>query len=153
MAYDSIVHGARGVLYWGSTTIDDPRFRTSLYALTSELSALQPFLVGQRLRGVNANVIHDLFDKKGIGVRSLLLQHKRDYLLILVNEDDHHRLGVDIHGLDALNGRALSLLYGSEKAKVTSGNFVTRMQPFEVKVFATRKNAYETKRREGRDFE
>ncbi|MCA9217827.1 MAG: hypothetical protein KDB27_32380 [Planctomycetales bacterium] len=152
MAYDAIVHGARGVLYWGSNTIDEPQFRTSLYALTSELSALQPFLTGERMDGVDANLIHDLFDKNGIGVRSLLLRHEEDFLLILVNEDDHHRLGVDVHGLDVLNGREMQLLYGNEKATIANGNLVTRMQPFEVKVFSTLKDAYETKWRDGREF-
>ena len=152
MAYDAIVHGAKGVFYWGTNTIDDPRFRTSLYAVTSELAALQPFLTGRRERGVEAQVVHDLFGEPGIGVRAMLLRSNSDYLLMLVNEDPHHRLGVDVYGLDAINERTLHELYGTEKIKVSEGNVVTRMQPFGVKLFATRRSAYETRWREGRDF-
>ncbi|OHB79623.1 MAG: hypothetical protein A2Z25_03485 [Planctomycetes bacterium RBG_16_55_9] len=47
MAYDAIVHGARGILYWGSHYLKSSEFRQSLYALTSELAALQPFLVAE----------------------------------------------------------------------------------------------------------
>ena len=82
----------------------------------------------------------------------MLLRHKNDYLLLLVNEDDHHRLGVDVLRLGAINGRKLHQLYGEEEAKVTGGNLVTRMQPFEVKLFSTIKSKYETEWREGRDF-
>jgi hypothetical protein len=152
MAYDAIVHGAKGIFYWGTNTIDEPRFRTSLYALTSELAALQPFLTRERIKGVKAKLIHDLFGEPGIGVRSMLLRQANNFLLILVNEDQHHRLGVDIHGLDALNNRELHQLYGEEKVKVVGGNMVTRMQPFEVKLFSTHNSKYETQWREGREF-
>ena len=152
MAYDAIVHGSKGVLYWGSNVIDDPKFRQSLYALTAELSALQPFLTGDVIDGATANVIDDLFDPPGRGVRTRLFRHATDYLLLLVNEDDHRHLGVDIAGLKAASGREFSLLYGEETATVSEGSVVTRMQPFEVKVFATNKRRYETTRRGDRSY-
>ena len=71
---------------------------------------------------------------------------------ILVNEDDHHRLGVDVRGLSAINGRQLHLLYGDESVLVSRGNLVTRMQPYEVKVFSTAKSRFETDWKVGRDF-
>ena len=138
MAYDAIVHGSKGIFYWGTNTIDEPAFRTSLYKVTSELATLQPFLTGERIDNVEAKLIHDLFDERGLGVRSMLLRHKNDFLLMLVNEDDHHRLGVDVYGLDAVNGRELHWLSGDEKVQVSDGNIVTRMQPYEVKLFSTR---------------
>lgn len=149
MVYDSIVHGAKGIFYWGTNTIDEPKFRTSLYTVTAELAALQPFLTGRRIKGVEVKLIHDLFDERGLGVRAMLLRDENDFLLILVNEDNHHRLGVDVYGLDEVNGRSLDLLYGDERIKVAGGNIVTRMQPYEVKLFSTRKAAYEVKREAG----
>ena len=151
MAYDAIAHGARGILYWGSSEIDDPDFRTSLYALTSELSSLQPFLVGEDHDGVRAKVIDDLFDPPGRGVRAKLLRHGSDYLLILVNEDPQRHLGVDVTGLEMLRGRKLSLLYGSETANVQGGGIVTRLQGHEVKLFAT-SSRYESSRTAGRNY-
>ncbi|MCH2383129.1 MAG: hypothetical protein MK290_10495, partial [Pedosphaera sp.] len=53
--------------------------------------------------------------------------------------------------LEALNSRALYLLYGDEKTVVRSGGIVTRMQPYEVKVFCTNPR-FETKRTMGRDY-
>ena len=151
MAYDSIAHGARGIVYWGSSEIDDPKFRTSLYALTSELSSLQPFLIGEGHDGVRAKVIDDLFDPPGRGVRAKLFRHGSDYLLILVNEDPQRHLGVDVTGLAMLHGRKLSLLYGSETAKVQDGGIVTRLQGYEVKLFATN-SRYESSRITGRNY-
>ena len=73
-------------------------------------------------------------------------------MLILVNEDNHRHLGVDVTGLLAVEGRELSLLYGSQSAKVTDASLVTRMQPFDVKLFCTTKQRFERQREDGRDF-
>ena len=77
--------------------------------------------------------------------------NQADYLLILVNEDDHRHLGVDVTKLEGLNGRTLHLLYGDEKTVVRKGGIVTRMQAHEVKLFCTNPH-FETKRTMGRDY-
>jgi len=46
----------------------------------------------------------------------------------------------------------LELLYGVEKITVEQGELITRIKPFEVKVFATNRR-WETRLREGRDFQ
>jgi hypothetical protein len=151
MAYDSIVHGAKGVIYWGSSEIDDPKFRQSLYALTSELAAIEPFLVGEQLNEVGVELIDDLFDPPGIGVRVRSFRAGNDYLVMLVNEDNHRHLGVDVSGLKSLDGRSLQLLYGNETAEVEDGRLVTRMQPYQVKLFCTNRR-FATSRLDGRDY-
>ncbi len=151
MAYDSIVHGARGVFYWGTNTIDDPRFRTSLYAVTRELSALEPFLVAPAIDSVRSRVIDDLFDPPGIGVRVMAKHMGSDLLVVLVNEDEHRHLGVDISGLGTFEGRTLHLLYGDERQTIRREGFATRMQGFEVKVFCTNP-IFQTAHLVGRQF-
>ena len=151
MAYNAIAHGARGLFYWGSWEIEDPAFRRSLYALTSELSALQAFLVGANHDELRVRTVDELFDPPGRGVRGLLRRHGSDWLLILVNEDPHRHLGVDVSGLDALEGRRLELLHGSEGVTVQRGSMATRLQGFEVKVFATDRGL-ESRRGEGRGY-
>ena len=61
-------------------------------------------------------------------------------------------MGVEVVGLEKLNGQTLELLYGSERAAVERGGFVTRIKPQEVKMFATSRQ-WETSRRAGRDFQ
>jgi hypothetical protein len=60
-------------------------------------------------------------------------------------------MGVEVTGLDALNGTEFVELYGDEKTTVSEGAFVTRIRPFEVKLFATHRK-WETNQREGREF-
>ena len=159
MAYACITHGARGILYWGSSYLKadgKEAFRQSLYALTSELSALQPFLTAPVERYVTVRLIDDgrtdippPLSVRGVSITARRIG--RDWLFVLVNEDEHSHMGVEVVGLDALNGTEFIQLYGEEKTVVSEGSFVTRMRPFEVKLFATHRK-WETEQREGREF-
>jgi|GEM_PF-680854 len=151
MAYDAIVHGARGILYWGSHYLKSAEFRQSLYALTSELAALQPFLVASEYPQAHLALVELYRDLSARGVRLSARRAGREWAIILVNEDDRAYLGVEVTGLHELNGRTLELLYGSEKATVKRGELTTRIKPLEIKVFATSRQ-WETKQRKGRDF-
>jgi len=152
MAYDAIVHGARGILYWGSHYLKSTEFRQSLYALTSELAALQPFLVADEYPKAHVGLVELEPDPSARGVRMSVRRAGREWIIILVNEDEYAYLGVEVMGLDELNGRTLELLYGSEKATVKRGEMITRIKPLEVKVFATSRR-YQTKQRKGRNFQ
>ena len=151
MAYGAIAHGARGLLYWGSNYLKSDEFRQSLYALTRELAALQPFLVAAPIEGVAVTLIEPRDAPAGPGVRAWARRYGRDWVVALVNEDAARHMGVEVCGLGHIEGAPLELLYGGETVTVRGGAFVTRMQPFDVKVFATSRR-WEADRREGRDY-
>ncbi|HBQ63725.1 MAG TPA: hypothetical protein DD727_02110, partial [Clostridiales bacterium] len=122
MAYDVIAHGAEGIFYYTGYVMyrsaGPEAFRESLYALTSELSSLQPFLIRPPERTGNVRLIET--DRRvGLGERGVRIDVRRngaDWLVILVNEDKRPHMGVEVSGLHALNGRRLDLLYGAESA-------------------------------------
>ena len=151
MAYDAIAHGARGILYWGSQYLTSDEFRRSLYALTAELAALQPFLVAADEPDVCVRLIELPEDTVGRGVTANLRHVDEDWLVVLVNEDDTAHMGVEVSGLAGLDGRELLTLYDEGSTRVKSGELLMRMQPLEVKVLATSR-AFETSRRDGRDY-
>ena len=159
MAYACITHGARGILYWGSSYLKSEgkeAFRKSLYALTSELAALHPFLTAPVEPYVTGQVTDDgrtdipsPVSSRGVSVTAR--RTGRDWLVVLVNEDEYAHMGVEVVGLDALNGTEFIELYGDERTTVSEGSFVTRMRSFEVKLFATHRK-WETTQQEGREF-
>jgi len=151
MAYDVIVHGAKGILYWGSNYLKSDAFRESLYALTSELASLQPFLVAPEETTARVAVIEAGDGKETSGVRMTARRSGEEWLIILVNENNQWHKRVEFSGLKTLNGRRLQLLYDAENAVVDQGGFVTQMPPLAVKVFATSRK-WETSRRQGRDY-
>lgn len=151
MAYDAIVHGARGILYWGSQYLTSDAFRQSLYAFTAELGALQPFLVATADPDVRTRLIELPEEAAGNGVAVNVRHANGDSLMVLVNEDDRAHMGVELSGISGLEGKELVSLYGEERARVKGGELVLRMQPLEVKVFATSR-AFETDQRIGREY-
>lgn len=158
MAYDVIAHGAAGIFYYtGYVMYRSPEpeaFRESLYALTSELSTLQPFLTGApagtgKVRLIETNLRVSLGER---GVPIAVRRNGADWLIILVNEDKRSHMGVEVSGLHELTGRRLYLLYGAESTIVRAGEFITRLRPLQVKVFATSRR-WETARRVGREYQ
>lgn len=152
MAYECVVNGSSGVMYWGSFFPRTPEFEDSWFAVTSELAALHPFLVRPDEQSIKVNLIEaPRDDRVQRGVRVSVRRVDDEWLVILVNEDSHRHLAVEVTGLDALNGRRLDLLYGDEVERIRYGELLTRIQAYETKVFATGRE-WETKWRAGRDF-
>lgn len=159
MAYDAIAHGARGVFYFGGNTISSEDFRQSLYALTSELDALQPFLTSPEQEQIGVYVMRDFQrqypyhspSRDQQEVAWSIKQYGRDWMIALVNDADVTLQNVTVKGLMHLNGLKFVELYGDEEVIVENEEFMTRMKPHEVKVFATRKK-WETSRRNARDY-
>ena len=154
MAYGAIAHGAKGILYWGTEMLPKQSpFRQSLFTLTSELNALQPFFTAKKESGVRVSLTESRgrAPEGNRGVRLLARRTGREWLIVLVNEDNHPHMGVEMTGLTKLNGQTVELLYGSETATVKRGGFVTRLKPYEVKVFATSRK-WESSRREAGIF-
>lgn len=112
MAYVCTTHGVRGILYWGSSYLKSgghEAFQQSLYALTRELAVLQPFLTAPEERYVTATAIDCHYQNtppsdRMRGVSFTARRTGRDWLIILVNEDAHAHMGVEVTGLEALNG-------------------------------------------------
>lgn len=155
MAYASIARGARGILYWGTSYLlpADTGFRQSLLAMAAELEALQPLLTAPDVRGPAVSLVEsDGRPRPGDrGVQLVARSAGGDWLLILVNEDSRAHMGVEVTGLEALDGRSLPLLYTDQSETVKDGGLVIRMLPLEIKVFATSRK-WETARRAGREF-
>lgn len=104
MAYDAIVNGARGILYWGTAYMGDaPLFWKELRAVITELNDLQPVLSA---RDADMKLTIDLAETWGSldrGIRVLPKQVGNDLYFIVVNEWCDP-LRYTLSGLDTLNG-------------------------------------------------
>jgi len=151
MALDSIAHGARGVLYWGSSYTKNAPFRESVYAVTRELAALQPFLVAPEVSDTKVTVVELPFDYPATHVRAIVRKAGADFLIVLINEDDLAHMGVEVEGITGLTGKPLHRLYSTESIPVKDGQFIARLMPREVRIYCTDRK-YEVSNRQGRDF-
>lgn len=150
MAYIAIATGAKGIFYWGAHYTKSEELVQSIYAVTSELSALQPFLVSPeedyvKVRGIKTNPCDEST------FSSIARRYGRDWLIVVINETNEYQMSVVVENMKHLNGMKFYELYGDDEFSVSNEEMVLRMKPREIKVLATSKR-WETKRMKGRDY-
>ena len=136
MAFDAIVRGARGILYWGTSSVEkDSPFWRKLLGLVRELSSLEPVLSARdakrRLR-VEVGGTWGSVDNGDV-VRVLAKDVDGEPWLLVVNEREEP-LEYTIHGLRRLNGVELADPAADRRATVTGGRLRLSIKPFGVQI-------------------
>jgi len=134
MAYDAIVHGARGILYWGTAyTKRDGTLWADLLKLVRELADLQPVLSApdgrMRLRVERAPTW-------GSGDRTVRVLPKaagREVWLIVVNES-LEPMTYTVSGLSGLDGTRYHDPQDDREAVVKNGSLSLDISPQSVQV-------------------
>ncbi len=112
MAYDAIVHGARGILYWGTAHIEkDSELWNDLMKLARELTHLQPVLSAPDA-GLDLGVTYgEGTGSVDRGVRVLAKDVDGAVWLVVVNEEPEP-VQYTLHGLESVEG----MTYGDPTA-------------------------------------
>jgi len=113
MVRDAIVHGADGILFWGTHYIErDSMLRADVEIVVGELARWEPFLASPHPTAVavhsdrNANS-----DEAGVIARAWASEG--DVLVLVVNENAG-AVAFDVSGLDRFNSRALRAVNSGE---------------------------------------
>ncbi len=120
MAWDAILHGAKGILYWGSFMVSTKTlFWSSIMGVTKEIAALEPFLLEEELKDrIKVDPVQFTSSVK-TRVAYTLRKHKEDHLLVVLQEDLSQAL--NISGLDFLEGKTLYELTSDRSYVVKDG--------------------------------
>ncbi|HIJ66050.1 MAG TPA: hypothetical protein HPP77_08870 [Candidatus Hydrogenedentes bacterium] len=136
MAFDAVVRGARGILYWGTSSVGkDSPFWDELLHLVRELSSLETVLTARdaklRLR-VEIEGTWGSVDSSDV-LRVLAKHVDRELWLVVVNEREEP-LGYTIHGLRRFNGTEFADPAADRRATVTHGRLRLSIRPFGVQI-------------------
>lgn len=131
MAYDAIVHGAQGLLYWGTHYTRKPsRFWSELRGLVSELAALQEVLAARAYVGPEQAQLAG----QSPGVLLLHKRLERRNFVIIVNETDREaRPTLRLPGLRALR---LRRLFENASVPLERGEVRLALKPYGVAVLS-----------------
>jgi hypothetical protein len=122
MAYDAVVHGARGILYWGTSYIEkDSEMWEDLLRLGREMSALQPVLSAPDAELDVSVEIGPTWGSVEDAVQVLPKRVKDTVGFIVVNESNDP-LTYTLSGLEALNGVVYADGSDSRAASVENGS-------------------------------
>lgn len=136
MLWETIVHGARGVLIWGlSVSGDPPDFHELVLDVVSEIGSVMPFLAApdEPLQLRTAPTWSSL-DHPPVGI---LRRHEDTYLLAIANEA-RDGLKVIAENLPVPNGTPARDLDGKIVARVTEDGLVVPIASFSVAVLQLR---------------
>ncbi len=120
MAWNAILHGAKGILYWGSYMVSSKSlFWNSILGVTKEIGAIEPFLLAPELKEkIKIDPIQFTSSVK-TRVASTLRKYEDDYLLVVLQEDLSQALNVS--RLDFLEGKILYELTTDRSYVVKNG--------------------------------
>ena len=136
MAYDAIVHGARGILYWGTAYLDrTTSFWDDLLALVSELKGLQPVLAAPDSSLDISCTIEETFGSVDVGIRTLAKNVDGKTWLIVVNEWTSPLKGA-LAGLGGLEGKVFLDTTSGKPSVIKDGQLRIALTDYEVRVLA-----------------
>ena len=146
MAYDSLVHGANAILYWGTAYIEkDSELWRDLLRVGRELRALEPAIVAPK-PPLEPRAVGELTYASFDGDQPVLMLRQyagpdgpAEWALIAVNEL-YTGVAFRVSGLPAaLEGRQLFRLYSDDTVTVKDGGFRDGIRAYDVHVYATSK--------------
>jgi hypothetical protein len=134
MAYDAIVRGARGILYWGTAYIEkDSQLWNDLLALIAELRGLQPVLSAPDAELPLSVTFAETMGSVDRGVQVLPKSVQDKTWLLVVNEWTD-TLVYTIHGLESLEGKKFVEAQSGAKAAVKDGTLCLNIPAQAVQV-------------------
>ncbi len=134
MAYDAIVRGARGILYWGTSYIEkDSQLWKDLLTLARELRSMQPVISAEDAR-LDFNVTFE--ETAGSVERMIRVLPKKvgDKTWFLVVNEPTEALTYTISGLEKLNGISYVADNSGRKETVNGGKLKFTMTGQSVQI-------------------
>lgn len=133
MAYNAIVHGANGILYWGTNYTPQPSdFIDNLNRVTKELAELQEVLAAKSSSLSIKKEYHELMFSVDTGVEMIVKKVNGKTYLITVNSDKNP-VKITFKGLAGFN-EAL-VLSENRNLEITDGKFTDSYKPFDVHIY------------------
>ena len=140
MAYDAIVRGARGILYWGTAYVEkDSQFMDDLLQVINELDELQAVLSAPRAPldiSVSCKPTFGSVDRKPV---VLPKAHGKYPWLIAVNEWSEG-LACTFDGLNSLEGITYRDHHSGEESVVKDGQLSFNFKRYSVRVLEAVEN-------------
>jgi hypothetical protein len=132
MAFNAIVHGATGLLYWGSNYTPQPSaFISDLNKVTRALAGMQEILAADNVELNMVKKYHEMGYSIDTGIEILTKKFNK-YYLITVNSDKNP-VKVSLAGLDKYKN---AKVIGEDRSiTIKEGELTDHYKPFDVHIY------------------
>ena len=133
MAFDAIVHGATGLIWWGSHyTPADASFRKDLESVTRELASLQEILSARNTDLPFITTYHEMGHSVDAGIERIVKKVNGTIYLITVNSDKNP-VKVSLSGLNPF--RSATVMGEDRTVPVEKGILTDSYKPFDIHMY------------------
>jgi hypothetical protein len=133
MAYNAIIHGANGILIWGTNYTPQPsKFMDNLYTVTRELGEMQEILASRSTVNTIELEYHELGYSVDSGIEFITKEINGKTYLISVNSDKNP-VKVTFSSLDKF--KTVEVLKEKRKLEISNGNLTDDFKPFDVHIY------------------
>ena len=133
MAYNAIVHGATGIIYWGSNYTPQPSpFMDDLNKVSGELAEMQEILSAENVALNITKTYHELGHSVDTGIEILAKKVNDQSYLITVNSDKN-RVKVILSGLDQY--AEARVMNEGRNVNIEEGRLTDSFDPFDVHIY------------------
>jgi hypothetical protein len=137
MAFNAIIHGANGIIYWGTAYTPQPSlFWSDLKAVTIELAGLQQILASRTIDLSLKKVYHELGHSVDVGVE-ILAKSVSGVTYLLTANADKNPIRVGLSGLRGFQTAAV--LSERRKVRIVEGVLTDDYAPFAVHIYQLEK--------------
>jgi len=133
MAYNAIVHGADGILIWGTNYTPQPsKFMDDLNKVTRELAEMQDVLSSTSAPNNITLEYHELGYSLDAGIEFIMKKVNNKTYLLTVNSDKKP-VKVTFKGLDKF--QSVQILNENKTIEIIKGKFTNKYMPFGVVIY------------------
>jgi len=133
MAYNAIVHGATGILYWGRNYTPQPSpFMHDLNKVTMELAEFQDILSAKTIRMNIKKQYHELMYSVDTGVEIMIKEVGGKRYMLTVNSDKNP-VKVSFLGIGSFDNA--KVLKEERSISIVENQFTDYYEPFDVHIY------------------
>jgi hypothetical protein len=133
MAYNAIIHGATGIVYWGTSYTPQPSpFWSDLKKVTRELADMQNILTAKVVNFEIEKTYHELGHSVDAGVEILVKEYDNKIYLLTTNADKNP---IKITFKLLKNNTKGKVLSENRTVQITNGEMTDTYNPFDVHIY------------------
>jgi hypothetical protein len=133
MAYNAIIHGANGIIYWGTNYAPQPSsFWTDLKSVITELNSIKDVLASKSIKQNLDLIYHELGYSVDAGVEYIVKEMNGAKFLITANAD-RYPAKVSFRGLEGITDA--QILFDEKNISFEKEEITQYYRPFDVQVY------------------
>lgn len=133
MAFNAIVHGVNGIIYWGTNYTPQPsQFMDDLNKITKELASIQDILASKKINRNIKITYHEMGHSIDAGIEMILKKSNNKFYLITTNSDKNPVKSTFSGLADFTNAKVLSENRG---LVLQDGKLTDSYKPFDVHIY------------------